>query len=131
MFVALRRLWFAMQEKKGVATFFLPRNRPTPPEPGCFVASWFLWVRPRYAGCTYKNTTCTIRNKKVALYRKGQKSGLGVFLAHRFGDGRLITHVSIGHISIHTAIGIAVYLDSCMGNYGDNYICGYVPIWID
>ncbi|MBD1424052.1 hypothetical protein [Sphingobacterium arenae] len=66
----------AMPEKKGVATFFLPRYRPAPPEPGCFGASWFLWVRPRYEVCTYKNTTCTLQNKKAGLYRRALNRGL-------------------------------------------------------
>ena len=27
----------------------------------------FCWVRPRYEGCTYKNTTCTLQNKREGL----------------------------------------------------------------
>ncbi|VTR29559.1 hypothetical protein [Sphingobacterium thalpophilum] len=31
---------------------------------------------------TYKNTTCTIQNKKQGLYRKGQKSGFCGYFSH-------------------------------------------------
>ncbi|WP_333889020.1 hypothetical protein [Sphingobacterium siyangense] len=31
---------------------------------------------------TYKNTTCTIQNKKQGLYRKGQKSGFWGYFSH-------------------------------------------------
>ncbi len=37
----------------------------------------FVGTASRYESRTYKNTTCTIRNKKEGLYRNGQKSGLG------------------------------------------------------
>ncbi|MGJ1341566.1 hypothetical protein [Sphingobacterium spiritivorum] len=59
-----------------------------------------------------KTQLAQYETKKWGYTAKGKKVGWGVFFAYRFGDGRLITHVSIGHISIHTAIGIAVYVDS-------------------
>ena len=90
----------------------------------------FLWVRPRYERCTYKNTTCTIRNKKVGLYREGKKVGWGVVLVRRFGDDRLITHVSIAHISIHTAIGMDVYSDSCISVWATMWIAIYVDMYV-
>jgi len=37
----------------------------------------FVGTASRYESRTYKNTTCTIRNKKEGLYCKGQKIGSG------------------------------------------------------
>src|SRR5690606_11875411 len=56
--------------KNGVATFFLPRYIPATTEPGCLRGKFgFLWVSTRYESCTYKNTTCTLRNNREGLYR--------------------------------------------------------------
>ena len=82
------------------------------------------WVASGQVGfCGYGRGTRAVRTKtQLAQYEtkkwgyttKGKKVGWGVFLAHRFGDGRLITQVSISHISIYTTICIGVYLDSCI-----------------
>src|SRR5690606_36340764 len=92
----------------------------------------FLWVRGRGTRAVRTKTQLAqYKTKKWGYTAKRKKVGWCVFLVHRFGDGRLITHVSIGYISIHTAIGMDVYSDICMGNYVDSYICGYIPIRID
>lgn len=42
----------------------------------------FLGTGARYESRTYKNTTCTIQNKKQGLYRKGQKRGFWGCFSH-------------------------------------------------
>src|SRR5690606_9179622 len=87
--------------------------------------------------CGYGRGTSAVRTKtQLAQYEtkkwgytaKGKKVGLGVFLAHRFGDGRLIAQVSIGHISIHTAIGMYVCSDSCISVWVTMWIAIYVDM---
>lgn len=69
---------------------------------GMIRASWFLWVRPRYESRTYKNTTCTLQNKKQGLYRKGQKSGLGRVFG-RWVRGWLLYTRTSRYLRIHVS----------------------------
>ncbi|MCC2598291.1 hypothetical protein [Sphingobacterium sp. FBM7-1] len=89
--------------------------------------------------CGYGRGTSAVRTKtQLAQYEtkkwgytaKGKKVGLGVFLVHSFGDGRLIAQVSIGHISIHTAIGMYVCSDSCISVWVTIWIAIYVDMWL-
>lgn len=61
-----------------------------------------------------KHNLHNTKQKTGVIPQGAKKWVLGVFLAYRCGDGRLIKHVSIGRISIYTAIGIGVYMDSCI-----------------
>ncbi|MBL1410078.1 hypothetical protein [Sphingobacterium faecale] len=55
-----------------------------------------------------KHNLHTTKQKTGAIPQRAKKWVWGVFFAYRCGDGRLINHVQIGHISIYTAIDIGV-----------------------
>lgn len=61
-----------------------------------------------------KHNLHNTKQKTGVIPQGAKKWVLEVFFAYRCGDGRLIKHVSIGRISIYTAIGIGVYMDSCI-----------------
>lgn len=82
-----------------------------------------------------KHNLHTTKQKTGVIPRGAKKWVLGMFFAYRFGDERLIDHVSIGRISIYTAIGIGVYLDSCISHVQLSehlyiWICVYAYIYI-
>ncbi|WP_185214079.1 hypothetical protein [Sphingobacterium mizutaii] len=128
-----------MQEKKGVATFFLPGCCPFPQGSGGFRASWFLWVRHRGTRAVRTKTQLAhYKTKKWGYTPKGKKVGWGVFLAHGFGDGQYISeyrdvYVSIylnTYISEHRDVYVSIYLNTYISEHRDVYVSIYLNTYI-
>jgi len=93
-FVALWRLWCNLQEKKGVATFFLPGCCPFPQGLGGFRASSvFVGTAEVRALYVQKHNLHNTKQKTGVIPQGAKKWVLGMSFAYRFGDVRLINHV--------------------------------------